>query len=354
MYVIRPTQPLLRKLGIRPPGIPVVSTTALGDWFIRPHNVGRHRLLLCTSSKSLLTALVPARDLPGVGGRLREAVADLLFALGAPLGAVNRELAAMGDVVFDASNDRRVLGSMTDMARMADAHLGDGASAEHLVVVGMRLAQAPCGPLDFDTPLQVALALLKECAAPSSLASRRVEEARVERLNHLDATIGGSGYLLPEQSMERVSIDALVDGLQMQSDQLHVFLHRSSGRILPLSDEALAAAENEDEDRVTPEELAQARDVLGAEDEYLALPDRFEIDEYRMMERFAGGLADEEHRGAALTALRGRGAFRYFKDTVHRLGLAEAWYAYRDDAYRDLARDWCKANQVDFDEPRAR
>ncbi|MHB0948382.1 MAG: DUF6933 domain-containing protein [Gemmatimonadaceae bacterium] len=167
MYVIRPTQPLLRKLGIRPATSTAASTTALGDWFIRPHNVGRQRLLLCTSSKSLLTVLVPARDLPAVGRRLRDAVGDLLFSLGASLEAVNRELAAMGESVVAATNDRRILGSMTDMAHMADAHLGDGASAGHLVVVGMKLAQAPCGPLGYDAPVRVALALLQGTATPS-------------------------------------------------------------------------------------------------------------------------------------------------------------------------------------------
>lgn len=74
----------------------------------------------------------------------------------------------------------------------------------------------------------------------------------------------------------------------MQSDELHSFLRRPTGRLVTVSDEALAAAENDDDEWITPEELAEARRVLAADDEYLALPDRFEINEYRMMERFAG------------------------------------------------------------------
>ena len=164
MYVIRPTQPLLKKLAIRPDADEVASTTALGDWFIRPLNVGRQRLLLGTSSKSLLTVLVPARDLPTVTERIRSAVGDLLFALGTPLAAINRELAEMQDSVFSASNDRRVLGSMTDMAYMAEGYLQDGSSPGHFVVVGMKLAECPCGPLDYESPGRVALALLHSTA----------------------------------------------------------------------------------------------------------------------------------------------------------------------------------------------
>jgi hypothetical protein len=148
----------------------------------------------------------------------------------------------------------------------------------------------------------------------------------------------------------QVHISAILEGMEMQSDELYSFLHRPTGRIVTVSDEALAAAENDDDEWITPEELAEARRILAADDEYLALPDRFEIDEYRMMERFAGSLPDSRERDAALTSLRGRGAFRYFKDTMHRLGLAKSWYAYRDECYREVARAWCDTHGVEYDD----
>ena len=146
----------------------------------------------------------------------------------------------------------------------------------------------------------------------------------------------------------RVQISAIVEGMEMQSDDMHSFLDRASGRIVTVSDEALAAAENDDDDWVSAEELAEARQIVSADRAYIALPDRFEIDEYRMMERFANGL-DAAARDALLGALRGRGAFRYFRDTVHRLGLAKAWYAFRDERYREVARAWCEAHGIAHD-----
>lgn len=146
----------------------------------------------------------------------------------------------------------------------------------------------------------------------------------------------------------RMQIDAIVEGMKMQSDEMHSFLHLPSGRVLTVSDEALAAAENDDDDWVTPEELEEARQILSAEDEYLDLPDRIEIDEYHMMERFADGLGAAE-RDAALGALHGRGAFRRFKDTVYQFGLEKAWYGFRDDCYREVARRWCDAHDIAHD-----
>ena len=147
----------------------------------------------------------------------------------------------------------------------------------------------------------------------------------------------------------RVRLSAIVEGMEMQSDDMTSYLHRPTGRVLTVSDEAFRAAEDDDEEWVQPEELAEARSILEAEDEYLVLPDRFEIDEYRMMERFALGLDDATARDDVLAALHGRGAFRYFKDTIHRLGLAPAWYAHRDSAYLEVARTWCEANGIEHD-----
>jgi hypothetical protein len=148
----------------------------------------------------------------------------------------------------------------------------------------------------------------------------------------------------------RVHVNAVVEGMEMQSDDMHSYLHRATGRIVIVSDDAFAAAENDDEEWVTPEELAEARSILAADDAYVELPDRFEINEYRMMERFAENLADGSARDAALRSLHGRGAFRYFKDTVHSLGVAKSWYAFRDECYRQVAREWCDANGIECDD----
>ena len=151
--------------------------------------------------------------------------------------------------------------------------------------------------------------------------------------------------------MTRVRLSDIVDGMDVQSDQLTSYLHRPTGRVLWVSEEALRAADEGDEDAVEPEELADARGLLGAGDEYLALPDRFEIDEYRIMERFAGEIDDPHQRDEALASLRGAKAFRRFKDTVHWLGLSDAWYKFQERAYIEVARTWCEANNIELDSP---
>ena len=54
--------------------------------------------------------------------------------------------------------------------------------------------------------------------------------------------------------------------------------------------------------------------------------------------------------GILNNSIRGRGAFRRFKDAVHRLGIADEWYRFRDQAYKETAIEWCGDNGVEFDE----
>lgn len=46
----------------------------------------------------------------------------------------------------------------------------------------------------------------------------------------------------------------------------------------------------------------------------------------------------------------GRGAFRRFKDAAHRLGVIDAWYAYRDNVARKLMLDWARVHGIPVDE----
>lgn len=55
---------------------------------------------------------------------------------------------------------------------------------------------------------------------------------------------------------------------------------------------------------------------------------------------------DSEAAEQLWRAVKGNGAFRYFKDTANRLGLLKPWYRYRDDALRTYVRDWAEAHQI--------
>jgi len=152
-----------------------------------------------------------------------------------------------------------------------------------------------------------------------------------------------------------VKLSDVLEGMELQSDQSFAYIDRQSGRLLQISEEDIRIAEDEEVDDDIPvwqqSIIQDARAIINdASNRYLALPDRFEIDEWSLMRTYCENVKDETSRERLLDAIHGRGAFRMFKDAVHRLQLADDWYAFRDTRYRAVAIEWCQRNGLDVDE----
>ena len=80
----------------------------------------------------------------------------------------------------------------------------------------------------------------------------------------------------------------------------------------------------------------------GFVEDFIPLPGQYEINEYRMMERFICELPVGRNQDVLEKAIRGKGAFRRFKDRIFDLGMEEKWYQYRDACYEKIAREWCE------------
>ena len=148
-----------------------------------------------------------------------------------------------------------------------------------------------------------------------------------------------------------VSLHDVVAGMELPNDAWTAYLNRRTGELVTVTDEdqRLVGAEEVPEDlpEWQREMLPKVREALESDD-FLALPGKFEIHEYRIIERFSLGVEDAEVREALLQAIRGRGAFRRFKEVIHERGVAEAWYAHRQQALEDIAIDWLEANGVAY------
>ncbi len=151
--------------------------------------------------------------------------------------------------------------------------------------------------------------------------------------------------------MNPVSLRDVVDALDMASDTLSLYLNRKTGEIVSLTEDTILMVDDDDDlDGISEwerEEILRARDVRDSDD-YIGLPGRYEIDEYRIMEDFCYSLEDEGLKGDLLYTIDGRGAFRRFKDAIHRLGIEKDWYKYRDGKLKEIAADWLEANGIPF------
>ena len=150
-----------------------------------------------------------------------------------------------------------------------------------------------------------------------------------------------------------VKLRDIVDALELQFDEGQSYLNRQTGEVVTLSNKEMSAAEEgadiDDFQDWQQELIRKAIDILET-DHYVELPSQHEINEWSIMREFCDTLQDERIRDELLIAIHGKGAFRYFKDTLYRHGIEKRWFAYRAQALEKIARDWLIENEIPYEE----
>jgi hypothetical protein len=148
-----------------------------------------------------------------------------------------------------------------------------------------------------------------------------------------------------------IPLDEVVAGMDLPNDEWTTYLDRRTGELVTVTDEDQRLVEMGEDPEDLPdwqrETLPKVREALRSDD-FLPLPSKFDIHEYRIIERFSLRVEDDEVRDALIQAIRGRGAFRRFKEVLHERGLADVWYDYRQRAFEDIATEWLEANGIGY------
>nr|CAP48220.1 putative integron gene cassette protein [uncultured bacterium] len=150
MATFRCTARLLKRLKIGAPGDPPAPHNALGDWYANILYTRFGHYLVLVSERSRLPVLLSARELSSFPSRFLQSLAGLLGDIGVPSHQVDRELEAMQPFYFGKTANRSVLGTLNETVFMAREWLAPGDLS--LYDVNLRLAQAPCLPLESKFP----------------------------------------------------------------------------------------------------------------------------------------------------------------------------------------------------------
>ena len=92
------------------------------------------------------------------------------------------------------------------------------------------------------------------------------------------------------------------------------------------------------------------------DDEYLyndssiSLPGQYEINEYKIIKKFIETINDNQIKNQLLIAIQGPGAFRRFKDSCINYRIINDWYKFKNNAYYELAKEWCLWNNIDYED----
>ena len=147
-----------------------------------------------------------------------------------------------------------------------------------------------------------------------------------------------------------VQLSDIIDALEMLFEESLSYLDVDAGQVVTVSEDLLREAEEHgDEEPDLPDwqkdEWEIAKRIVSTE-RFRPLPTKFDVHEWAIMQDFSRSVESDTIREDLLRAIHGAGAFRNFKDTARRLGVESAWFAFRADALRQIALDWCGENQI--------
>jgi hypothetical protein len=147
-----------------------------------------------------------------------------------------------------------------------------------------------------------------------------------------------------------VHLNDVIEALEIQFDESLSYLDLDAGQVVTVSEDLLCEAEEPGEEQPDlpdwqKDEWEIAKRIVST-DRFRPLPTKFDVHEWSIMQEFSRSMESEEIGDELSRAIHGAGAFRNFKDIVRRHGVESAWFAFRANALRRIAIDWCEENQI--------
>jgi hypothetical protein len=133
-----------------------------------------------------------------------------------------------------------------------------------------------------------------------------------------------------------VRLADVADKLEEVTDHWEQFLNIRSGEFVALADGVYV-----DKDEALANEI-------DCSDDYVRLPNQYDINEFKIMVSFTDTLDNSDRRELLIRALRGKKPFRTFKDTLNYTGLAKDYYAHRSQVLLDIAKAWLENNEISY------
>ena len=135
-----------------------------------------------------------------------------------------------------------------------------------------------------------------------------------------------------------IKLNNVIEAIELASDEFNYY-NSETREIIMYADPMITGIDQSD----FLEDLEADID-----NKYIQLPTKFDVNDYDIMESFIWNIKDEKTQNELEEAIRGRGAFRRFKDKIQKFDLEEQWFSYRDNAYKRIAIEWCENHNIEY------
>lgn len=138
----------------------------------------------------------------------------------------------------------------------------------------------------------------------------------------------------------KCKLSLIIEGMDRANVNEIYYLNENNGRVWVSTDMGNFYIDNNEE----------LDDEYLYNDSSISLPGQYEINEYKIIKSFIETIKDNQIKNQLLIAIRGSGAFRRFKDSCINYGIINVWYEFKNNAYYELAKEWCWCNNIDYED----
>ena len=143
-----------------------------------------------------------------------------------------------------------------------------------------------------------------------------------------------------------LKLSKLIEEMDMQTEEYMAVVNIKTSEIIFIDLEDVRSLEDMEEDELSKEQI-KLLDIYYS-DGYIRIPSGYDIHEYNMMRDFVFSIDNDMINQRLSNSISGRGAFRRFKDTAIQLGVIDEWYKFKDNAYKEIADEFCKENNLEY------
>lgn len=153
---------------------------------------------------------------------------------------------------------------------------------------------------------------------------------------------------------KRVKLVDIANEMSFHPTEMRYFFNFQDYTVIPVMEEEVLAINDTELFEKLPEwqkpNVIVARQAISDKKNYIPLPNKYDIKEYRIMEAFSEACEDPEKKPQLQEIIKGDGVFRRFRDLVHKLDLEEEWYDFKEKQLMIIARRWCERNHIHYDD----
>lgn len=138
----------------------------------------------------------------------------------------------------------------------------------------------------------------------------------------------------------KCKLSLIIEGMDRANVDEQYYLNIKNGRVFVSTESGIFYIDD----------IEKLDDDIFDTDDIISLPCQYEINAYNIIKDFIETISDNQIKNQLLIVIQGNGAFRRFKDSCINFGIINDWFKFRDNAYYELAKEWCTCNNIEFDD----